>query len=335
MSPNAPKIDCRIRLARPEDLPKLEALRLAIGYPNTLLYPQGSFIRGAIARLRDCLAKADELPDWRLLVLTEGDGEPQAYLLFVVDHEHGVTHQLQTVILDYAVPAFSHLEALVGRARKVATAFENEYLVADIPASDKRLQLWFYRCGFRAEQQRVVKPLEPHPLPPTATYRVRPARAADLAFVLEVLSANARFYLPPGRDVDPETVKLHYQMAYLSLDFESEQEGCHYLILEEVSSGIPAGYIFLRPGAVTGAGPTLYIYDVAVAPQFANRGLSRYLREAAETQAAASGRLIYGDGSLGVSSMASWHTQLGCVVDSYLYALDCRPQGQEADVKGM
>ncbi len=324
----------KVRLAQRADLPKLESLRRAMSDRDSLLHDRESSRQIAIDRLRGYFSQKEELADWQLLVLTTED-EPRAYLLFVVDHEHGVTHQLQAVTLDYAVSTFDHLEALVRRARAVVAAFENEYLVIDLPAADKRHQLWFYRCGFRAEQQRVVKRLpHGHRGASSPSFQVRPARQEDLPFILEVHARNTPAYLPAGREVDSESVEARYQLTYLALDLEGE-EGAHYLLMEEKSSGIPAGYIFLRPGLVSATRSSLYIYDVAVAPQFASRGLSRYLIGAAETLASELDMTLYGDGSTAVASLVSWHTQIGFTVDSYLYALDCRGSRKALDVKGM
>ena len=325
----------KIRLGQPTDLPKLEALRRKREYSPTLLRDHENFYRFALVCLNEYFAHREELPDWQLLVLTE-DQEPQGYLLFAVDQEHGVTRQLQAVTMDFAVFDFAHLDALLKRARKVVAAFENEYLVVELAALDKRRQLWFYRCGFRAEQQRSVWRFpQGHRGTSSPAFRVRAANSGDLPFILRVHAANSHAYLPGGRDVDLESMELSYQLDYLMLDLEDDENGCHYLLMEEVSSGIPAGYIFLKPGSLSQIESTLYVYDVAIAPEFAGRGLSLYLAGAAETQVGKQGGLLYGDASLGVPALASWHAQLGGTVDSYLYALDCRQQDEGSDVKGM
>jgi len=309
-----------VRLARPEDLSDLKRLKLAMGCPDSLFWDEKSYFESALFRLNDCLPRLKQLPDWRVLVLLE-EGKVSGYLLFVVDEEHGVTHQLQARILDYAVFHFEGLSALVKRARKIVSACENEYLVVDLSASDKRLQLWFFRCGFRAEQQRVAKriPRGYHGAH-SPLYRIRKARSEDLPFVLEVHSAFSAAYRPAGRDIDLEDLEFRYQLTYLALDLDDSL----YFIMEEVSSGLPVGYLFLREGPLWGAMKSLYVYDVAIAPAFAGRGLSLYLKGAAETLAGEEGALLYGDGSLSVPLLASWHSQMGYQVDSIHFALDCR-----------
>ena len=335
MKESTSEVVTKIRLGQPADLAKLEALRLKREYFPSLLRDSESYYSFALACLNEYFAHREQLADWQLLVLTE-DGEPQGYLLFAVDQEHGVTRQLQADMLDFAVFNFAHLEALLKRARKVVAAFENEYLAVELAALDKRRQVWFYRCGFRAEQQRSAWRFpQGYQGISSPAFRVRTANPGDLPFILEVHAANATAYLPGGRDVDLETMELSYQLTYLMLDLEGGDDGCHYLLMEEVSSGIPAGYIFLRPGGISLTEPTLYVYDVAIAPKFAGRGLSLYLAGAAQTQVGKHGGLLYGDASLGVPALASWHTQLGGTVDSYLYALDCRQQDEASDVKGM
>ena len=312
-----------VRRARPEDLPELERLKRAMTYPGSLFLDEERYYQSALDRLQDCLPRMDDLPDWRVLVLVEGE-RLSGYLVFVVDDEHTVTHQLQTVILDFAVFSFEGLSALVARARKIVAAFENEYLLVELAPSEQRLQLWFYRCGFRSEQNRVVKRI------PRGTqgassplYRIRKASSADLPFILEVHSAYSSAYRPAGRDTDLEQLELRYQLAYLGLDFEGPS-GSLYVILEEVSSGLPAGYLFIQEGPIYGQERSFYIYDVAIAPGFSGRGLSLYLKTAAETLVGQEGGLLYGDGSLALPQIASWHAQLGYRIDSVRFALDCR-----------
>ena len=241
-----------------------------------------------------------------------------------MDHEHGVTHQLQTQLVDYAVFCFEDLRALTERASKIVNAFENDYLVVDLPANEKRHQLWFYRCGFRAEQHRAARRFpRGHRGASSPDFRVRPARAADLPFILEVHSAYSQAYLPSGRDTDLETLEFRYQLTYLGLDLESN-DGSLYFVMDEVSSGVSAGYIFIQEGPAFGTLRSYYVYDVAIAPAFAGRGLSRYLIGQAESLAGREGSLLYGDGSLGTSVIASWHAQMGYTVDTLHFALDCR-----------
>ena len=309
-----------IRLARPEDLPELERLKRAMSYPGSIFFDEQSYFARALDRLRDCLPRMAELPDWRVLVLLE-EGRPSGYLLFVVDDEHGVTHQMQALLLDFAVFSFEGLSALITRARKIVSAFENEYLVAELPPADKRLQLWFYRCGFRAEQTRVVKRLaRGHQGVSSPDYHMRKAGPEDLSFILEVHSAYSAVYRPAGRDVDLADMEFRFQMTYLALDFDSSL----YFIMEEASTGRPVGYLFLQEGPVYGTEKSFYVYDVAVASAFAGQGLSLYLKGAAETLAGKEGALLYGDGSLATPVLSSWHAQMGYVVDSVRFGLDCR-----------
>jgi len=152
---------------------------------------------------------------------------------------------------------------------------------------------------------------------------LRRARSEDLPAILEVHSAYSHAYLPAGRDVDLESLEFRYQLTYLALDLDGS-DGSHYLVMEEESSGALAGYIFVQSGPVFGDQKGYYMYDIAVAPAFAGRGLSRYLVGAAETLAGREGGLLYGDGSLNTPVIASWHSQMGAVLDSTLFALDCR-----------
>ncbi|MBS2038795.1 hypothetical protein JST97_27690 [bacterium] len=307
----------KTRLARPEDLPELERLRRAVAYPGSIFLDSSAYLERALQRLRESLPRLEELPDLRVVLLLE-ENRAVGYLLMVLDDEHGVTHQLQTVILDFAVFGFEALSKLVARARKIADAFENEYLVVDLAATDKRTQLWFYRCGFRAEQARVVRLIAPGTSGLSSPdYPVRRARPDDLPFILEVHSAHTRAYRPAGREVDLQELELSYQMTYLTLDLNSP----FYFILEEGASGRRAGYLLLNQGPSVGTQRAFYVYDVAIAPEFYGRGLSVYLQGAAETVAGKEGGFIYGDGSLDTASIGSWHAQMGYPVDTIRFGL--------------
>lgn len=310
----------KVRLARAEDLPALERLRRAMPYPGSLFLSKADYLERALGRLRDALPRLDQLPDVRVLLLTQQD-VPLGYFFLTLDEEHSVTHQLQAELLDFAVFDFEGLARLVKRARKIVSAFENEYLVVDLAAKDQRTQLWFYRCGFRGEQSRVVRYIEPgrsSPLP--LEYPIRQARPEDLFFILEVHAAFTRAYRPAGRQVDLEVLESSFQMTYLMLELPNPL----YFVMEEAASGKRVGYLLLKPGEPVAGSQTFYVYDVAVAPEFSGRGLSRYLQVAAENVAAEAGGFVYGDGSLEVASLGSWHGQMGYPVDTIRFGLDCR-----------
>lgn len=295
-------------------------LRRAVPYPGSLFLGEADYLERALARLNDALPRLQELPDVRVLVLSE-DGRATGYFFLVVDEYHGVTQQLQAVLLDFAVFSFEALARLVARARKIVSAFENEYLVVELASPDKRTQLWFYRAGFRGEQTRVVKYVAAGFAGiSSAEYPIRQARPDDLPFLLEVHAAFTRAYLPAGREVDLAALEAAFQMNYLLLDLTNPL----YFLIEEAASGRRVGYLLLQPGEPVAGVKTFYVYDVAIAPEFSGRGLSRFLQSKAEMVAGEEGGFVYGDGSLGVSSLGSWHTQMGYPVDTIRFALDCR-----------
>ncbi len=306
----------KVRKARPEDLDSLTELKRRMPYPGSLFTDEATFYAEACERLKILLQ--EERPDWRVLVLTQNE-QQTGYLVFMADDEHGVTHQLQSLIVDYAVFSFEALEKLTQRARKIVTAFENLYLVTELPAEDKRLQLWFFRCGFRPEQNRAARrfPLG-YQGKSSPAYVIRKARQVDLPFILETHAAYPEAYRPAGRDVDLETIEFRYQLTYAAFDLDNDNDTL-YFILEEASTKIQAGYMIVK---LTPIG--LYIYDVAVAPKYGGRGLSAYLIGHAETLAGKEGSVLYGDGSLGTRTIASWHAQMGYTVDTIRFALDCR-----------
>lgn len=311
----------KVRPGRPEDAPELERLRRARPYPGSLFHDEASWYATALERLHECLPKLADHPELRLLI-AEVEGQPTGYLLFALDDRHGVTQQLQGFVLDYAVFSFDALDHLTRRAKKLVTAFENEYLVAELPAEDQRLHLWFYRCGFRKEQHRAVKLIpRGHRGAEHPAYRLRNTRPDDLPFILEVHGNWSKAYRPANRDTDLEALEASYQLTYAAMELDNPL----YFILEEVASGRPAGYLFVKEGFVYGKNPSYYVYDVALAPAFEGRGLSQYMIGAAETLAGQEGALLYGDGSLATPLIYNWHKQMGYTIDSLRFALDCRP----------
>ena len=310
----------KVRLAKAEDLPELERLRRVVPYPGSQFLNERDYLERALGRLRDALPRLGQLPDVRVLLLTQ-EGAASGYLFLTVDEEHGVTHQIQAELLDFAVFNFEALAKLTARARKIVRAFENEYLVVDLAAGDQRTQLWFYRCGFRGEQSRVVKYIEKGQtsrLPPD--FPIRLAGPDDLFFILEVHAAYTHAYRPAGREVDLAALESSFQMTYLMLELPNPL----YFVMEEAASGKRAGYLLLKPGETVAGSKTFYVYDVAIAPEFSGRGLSRYLQAKAENVAAEEGGFVYGDGSLEVAALGSWHGQMGYPVDTIRFGLDCR-----------
>lgn len=312
-----------VRKARETDLPRLQELRRRRGYPGSILYNETIYYQRALQQLGECLGRMGELQDWRLFVVEE-QGEAAAYLLFVVDERHGITQQLQARVVDFAVFRLEHLSALLERTVRLVKAFENQYLVVDLLARDQRIQLWFYRLGFRAELKRSVKVIaQGHRGASSTEFILRRVQPGDLPSILEIHTAYLPVYLPAGREVDLRSVELYYQLTYLNLNLDGS-DGAHYLLMEERASGAIAGYLFLKPGLTLGETESFYMYDIAVAPAFARRGLSEYLVGAAETLTGQKGGFLYGDGSLVTPLISSWHAQMGAIHDSTLYGLDCR-----------
>lgn len=302
----------KLRLARPEDLCELQRLRQSRPYWESVFLDEEQWRRQGLELLEQAPGQAD----WRVLVALEQE-QPLGYVLMALHDEHGVTHQLQVKLLDFAVPSFDVLSRLVTKTVKIASAYEHEAIVVDVAADDKRTQLWLYRCGFRAEQHRAALRFPPgHRGASSPDYRLRAGREDDLPFLLETHAAYTAAYIPGGREVDLAEVELRYQLTYLSqLDLST------VWLLEEVASGAAVGYMIVQNGPPARGEPSFYLYDVAVAPAFAGRGLSRYLIGAAETMTGQQGGVLYGDGSLGSRTIASWHAQMGYRVDTLRFAL--------------
>ena len=150
-------------------------------------------------------------------------------------------------------------------------------------------------------------------------YPVRPTRADDLFFILEVHASFTRAYPPAGRLVDLQALEAGFQLTYLHLDLTTPS----YFVIEEAASGKRAGYLLINPSDLVAGARTFYVYDVAIAPEFSGRGLSRFLQAAAESVAAVEGGFVYGDGSLESPALASWHAQMGYSVDTIRFGLPC------------
>ena len=301
-----------MRLAQPDDYPQLERLRRARGYFPSVFFDEDQFCHHGLKLL------SEVTPDRRLVVALQQD-RVVGDLLLELNDEHGVTHQLQTLVLDFAVSSFDGLKALVNKSVKIAAAYDNEFLLTDLPAGDQRSQLWFYRCGFRGEQNRAALRFPPgHRGPSSPDYRLRQASSDDLPFILETHAAYTSAYVPGSRQVDLAEVEFRYQLTYLTLDLTT------VFVLEEMATGQLVGYMVVQPGPPARGEPSFYLYDVAVSPRFSGRGLSRYLIGAAESIAGQRGGVLYGDGSLGTRTIASWHAQMGYVVDTIRFALDVK-----------
>ena len=303
-----------IRRARAKDYPKIRELCAQKIYYDSLLLPKAELKEFTLQQLRDNFSKHKDT-----ILVNE---ELTAYLVLLPKTRETITQEMQTLIFDYAIPDFVTLEAFLPHVREIARQAGDSYMVVHLQEQLKKEQIWFYRLGFRPELNRVVKPIPAgHRGPASPRYRARPARQHEHMFLVRVNAEYSAAYRPAGRDTDLQTIKANFLGAYVNLNLADQ--GFKYIILEELETGRAAGYIILieheLPITKTLA---YYTYDVAVAPEFAGRGLSLYLCGAAETVLGEQGGgLIFGDTSLDNRAAVNGDRYLGFVVDSQRWGL--------------
>ncbi|MBT9584968.1 GNAT family N-acetyltransferase [bacterium] len=313
----------QVRCAAPEDFAQIEKLCLA------KTFYESAFFRGIeplrefmVSNLRDNLALAGKAAGGQCLVALR-EGQLVGYAVLMFHTQESITQQLQTLLHDFVAPNFEVLNALMTEARRLTVEVEDEYLVAHLQPQDQKQQIWFYRLGFRPELNRVVKRIAAgHKGPSSERYRARSARKSEHMFIVRVNAEYSGLYRPAGRDTDLQAIQAGFMGCYFNLNMADK--GTHYVILEEAESRRPAGYIILIEHQLP-MDQGVYTYDVAVAPEFAGRGLSLYLCGAAETLLGqAGGGVIFGATSLDNRGAVNGDRQLGFVIDSRRWGLDCR-----------
>jgi ribosomal protein S18 acetylase RimI-like enzyme len=310
-----------VRPARPQDLPAAQALCARRVLHDSLFMNAERFRAYTLEHLSNNFARLEAAHEEGRILVAERDGEVVAYVVLLLRTKETITLEMQTLIFDCCVFEFEALAAFLPSMQEIGKNAGDRYLVAHLQQAAKREQLWFYRLGFRPEQNRVVKHIAQGTVGPShAAYRVRRARKNEHLFIIRVNAEYSALYRPAGRDTDLQTVRTSFFGAYVSLDLA--EPSMHYLILEERATKLPAGYIILVEHEMPpGVGPAFYTYDVAVAPEFAGRGLSLYLCGAAETLVGKRGGLIFGDTSLDNKAAVNGDKYLGFHIDSQRWGL--------------
>lgn len=311
----------RIRRAEEADFPEVERLCAQKPYWDSLFLSATELREFTLTHLRQ---NFERLRGNREAVLLVADREQElmGYMLLFLRTRETITQEWQTLIFDTAVPDYATLEEFLPVARRWARRARDSYLVVHLQEENRREQIWYYRLGFRPELNRVVKPVAPGFTGPTHPhYLVRKARNHEHLFIVRVNAEYSALYRPAGRDTDLQTVRKSFLGAYVNLNLQDQ--GMHYLILEERQTRLPAGYIILVEHELPmNKGLAYYTYDVAVAPEFAGRGLSLYLCGAAETLVGdRGGGLLFGDTSLDNRAAVNGDRQLGFQIDSKRWGL--------------
>jgi ribosomal protein S18 acetylase RimI-like enzyme len=113
----------------------------------------------------------------------------------------------------------------------------------------------------------------------TGAPRIRPARAADAAFILELVPRFVAFELPPWRDRDESAAGVRRDIAR----HLAERPDTSHLFIAETADGERAGFLHLQQTLdfFTGAA-NCHVSDIAVAPGKDGRGVGGQLLAFAE-----------------------------------------------------
>jgi len=114
---------------------------------------------------------------------------------------------------------------------------------------------------------------------PAFEIRIRPARAADTDFILDLVPRFVAFELPPWRDRGESTDGVRRD---IERHLRERPEGTHFFVaVTETDS--PAGFLHLQATVdfFTGA-PNCHISDLAVAPKWDGHGIGSRLLAFAE-----------------------------------------------------
>jgi len=110
-------------------------------------------------------------------------------------------------------------------------------------------------------------------------FKVRPARAADTEFILDLVPRFVAFDLPIGRDRDESANGVRRD---IERHLRERPEGTHFFVAV-TQADMPAGFLHLQATLdfFTGA-PNCHISDLAVAPQWDGHGIGSQLLAFAE-----------------------------------------------------
>jgi ribosomal protein S18 acetylase RimI-like enzyme len=316
-----------VRPARLSDRPELVRLCRERTFHELLVAGAEQQREVALELLETKFESALEDDELRALVITpEENGESLVgYALLNIHCRESITGEAQTQITACTVSNFEMAQAIVNRSVEIAKEVEDLFLVINLAEAAKKEQMWFYRLGFRVELVRGVKVVPAGRKGPTSPhYNIRSGLPRDLPFICRVNAAYSASYLPYGRDVDARTIEAGFLIYYSQLRIRSSD--WHYFIIEEVSSGKPAGYVIYQPYPQLKEPNSVYTYDIAVAPEFQGRGLSLYLCGVGETLLGeGGGGLIIGDTSPHNVAALNMDRALGGITDTKRWGLDCRP----------
>lgn len=263
-----------------------EARRAALGDRACLLqllqaktYPP-SWLRGVTAERRrehDMTALEQQFELWVNHPQVSPLLSSGAFMIAVHNQEDFATGQPETVVVEHGGDRKQYaalLPLLVERAR----AAGDEFLALRVHSGEEGLAELLQTLGWAAEFARVVRALEA-PLSVSEAAGLRRAGNEDRGFLARLHLHCSPFYESSQRR-NSQWATVGALDNYLSLDLSAESSLLGWVAEEQ---GTPRGYVLVKLGfeGELLAGPSAYLYDIAVDPQARGRSLAGALHEAA------------------------------------------------------
>ena len=251
-------------------------------------------------------------------LLARDDDKVVGFALFQYHEVESITREKQTVFVDLSCRDQEVFNLLLSRASEMARAKGDPYLVYHTYETQFYERKWAKDFGMQPELLRTYMSVkkgdtvERHP-----DYILRKAQSHELLFIMKVVSQHSPAYIPANRPVDRKKIQEWFVQAYARLPVTDKKKVP--LVLERRSTGDLMGYMILQPQRIFGdKGPVgMYTYDIAIGPNGAGLGLSRYLAEGSkELMEKMGGGFLYGDVSPENRLALSATLALGSKIDS-------------------
>lgn len=294
-----------------------------LGYLQQREYPKSVFAEPAFLKklsldaFEATFGAVFEHEEIEALIARDGNSVV-GFTLFQYHEVESITRENQTVFLDLSCKDQDVFNLLVGRAVKMAREKGDPYLVYHTYETQFYERKWAKDFGMHPELLRTYMSVkkgdkvERHP-----DYILRKAESHELLFIMKVVSQHSPAYIPANRPVDRKQIQEWFVQAYARLKVTDKKKVP--LVLERRSTGDLMGYMILQPQRLfAGKGPVgMYTYDIAIGPNGAGLGLSRYLAEGSkELMEKMGGGFLYGDVSPENRLALSATLALGSKIDS-------------------
>jgi len=264
-----------------EDKARLRQLLQAKTYPS-------SWLRGVTAERRrehNIVALEQQFELWVNHPKVSPLMSSGAFLIAVHNQQDFATGQPETVVVEHGGDREQYaalLPLLVERAR----AAGDEFVALRVHEGEEELTELLQTLGWAAEFARVVRALD-RPLPVSELAGLRRAGNEDRGFLARLHLHCSPFYESSQRR-NSQWGTVGALDNYLSLDLSAESQLLGWVAEEEAT---PRGYVLVNLGfeGELLAGPSAYLYDIAVDPEARGRSLAGALHEAAVVELLARG----------------------------------------------